>query len=187
MESEQFHAAEPAAEATRGAFMGDVEAIRTELQGLLEAMRAAAKEQSERGKKRASFFTALDTGLKLAATFLAALAAVSALAEFFGSWFTAATAASAAVISGLQTTFAPASKATREDRCAIDWSEFRTQLHESLLFDVPALRTADEARALLRRQNDRWFFLVRNSYLASGKSGDGDGQPPGQVTAHSSA
>jgi hypothetical protein len=187
MESEHSNtaatpAADPAADSaaalddtTVPAFMGtdeiDIESIRSELHDICESMRVTALKQSLQGRKRATRFTVLDTALKLSATVLASVAAVSAIAEStFGPWFTAGTAAGAALISGLQTTFNPAAKGKRLDECAIDWSEFRTAVHESSLIEVPCLRDASEARRLFRRLNQRWFELVRRSYLEdSGK------------------
>ena len=75
------------------------------------------------------------------------------------------TAGLAALITGLQTTFNPGAKATRLDACGIDWSEFRAQVHESLLFEVPCIRDAPGARGLYRGHNGRWFALVRKTYL----------------------
>lgn len=145
-------------------------------------MMTASLEQSQQAKTKATRYAWLDSALKFSAIALGAVATISALAETI-AWFTAASAAAAALITGVQSTFNPAGKATRLDTCAIDWSEFKTGVDEAFRFEVPHLGTASEAQELYQRLNSRWFALVRDLYLEEGhsplgKSGDGASSSP---------
>lgn len=126
--------------------------------------------------RRAKWWARMFGFLSAATTLLAAIAAITVLADTY-PWITGVSAGLAALISGLQTTFNPRSKSDQARAENIDWDELAYDIRFWLIFRIgqePQEEVAKSYKEFVRRS----FVLSRRYALAAET-----GTPEGQATA----
>lgn len=138
--------------------------------------RTAAESRAIVCKNQARRYLLLHRSLGLMTTALAALAALSVPADALGESFTGATAAAAALVSGLQQLFRPERQARKVDEESIDWRELASGYQTLVELDFDNLGD-DEIRSRLKVLESRRLELERHRTQSEESFDDRLGEP----------